>query len=110
MSSEAGVLVVYVTAPTDAAPDLARELVRRRVAACANIVPTVQSFFWWDDRVQDEPESLLILKTRSDAFERLRDAVVELHPYDVPEVIATNVERALEPYARWVATEVESPP
>jgi periplasmic divalent cation tolerance protein len=99
-----------VTAPIDAAPELARELVRRRVAACANVVPTVQSYFWWDDQVQDEPESLLVLKTRSDAFERLRDAVVELHPYDVPEVIATQVEQALEPYARWVAEEVESPP
>lgn len=110
MAPEPDVLVVLVTAPTDVAPDLARELVRRRVAACANVLPAVQSFFWWDDRVQDEPESLLILKTRADAFERLQQAVVELHPYDVPEVIATRVERALDPYARWVLAEVESPP
>lgn len=110
MSSDQDLLVVLVTAPAEAAPKLAGELVRRRVAACANVVGEIRSHFWWDGSVQEESESLLILKTRRDAFEPLERAVVELHPYDVPEVIALPVSRALETYARWVADEVESPP
>jgi len=103
-------LVALVTAPPKAAPGLAKALVERRVAACANVVDPVQSHFWWDGDVQAEPEALLILKTRADAFEALRDAVLELHPYDVPEVIAVEVERALDAYAHWVRDEVEGPP
>jgi periplasmic divalent cation tolerance protein len=110
MSAKDGVLVVLVTAPVDAAPELASALVQRRVAACVNLVPAVRSFFWWEGEVSDEPESLLILKTRRDGFERLRDAVTELHPYEVPEIIATGVEQALEAYAQWVADEVSSSP
>lgn len=110
MAENDGVSIVLVTAPVDAAPELARALVQRRVAACANLIPAVRSFFWWDGEVKDEPEALLILKTRSDAFERLRDAVIELHPYDVPEIIATDVDQALATYARWVGDEVSSSP
>jgi len=99
-----------VSAPPDAARDLARALVERRVAACANVLDPIQSFFWWEGRVQDEPEALLILKTRSDRFEALRAAVEELHPYDVPEVIAVPVDAALKTYAAWVHREVEPEP
>lgn len=106
MASADDVLVVLVTAPTTDAPNLAQKLVERRVAACANVVDGVKSHFWWEGRVQEEEESLLILKTARDAFEALRDAVADLHPYDVPEVLALDVEQGLEAYTRWVIGEV----
>ncbi len=105
----AGLIVVLVTAPPDAAGPLARELVRRRLAACANVVSGMNSVFWWDGDVQAEAESLLVLKTTVGSFDALRSAVVELHPYDVPEVIGLPVNVALKAYADWVSSEVEEP-
>jgi periplasmic divalent cation tolerance protein len=96
------ILVVYVTAPEQDAPELARALVERKLAACANILPHVRSIFSWEGKVQDESESLMLLKTTRGAFESLRQAVVELHPYDVPEIIGVPVSSTHEAYAGWV--------
>jgi periplasmic divalent cation tolerance protein len=104
------ILVVYVTAPEQEAPRLARAIVERKLAACANIIPHVRSIYTWEGAVQDEPESLMIMKTTRGAFESLRKAVVELHPYQVAEVIGLPVALAHEPYARWVCGSVAREP
>lgn len=99
------VCLVYVTAPPDQASTLARALVERRVCACCNILP-VSSVFRWDGAIQEESEALLIIKTTADRFEALREAVLALHPYDVPEVIAASVSDGHPPYMDWVRGEV----
>ncbi|NJK90205.1 MAG: divalent-cation tolerance protein CutA [Myxococcales bacterium] len=99
-------LVVFVTAPTDEAGALARRLVDRRVAACANILPNVRSVYRWQGAVEEASECLLVLKTTSAGFEALRDAVLEFHSYEVPEVLAVEAARVNEAYARWIAGEV----
>jgi periplasmic divalent cation tolerance protein len=99
-------VVVYVTAPAEKAQDLARCILERKVAACVNILPNVRSLYWWDGKICDDQEQLLVIKSTRAAFERLRAAVVELHPYQVPEVIALPVEAAHLPYAEWVARSV----
>ena len=71
-------IVVYVTAPEDEAVDLAKTLVEERLVACVNIVPGLRSLYWWKGKVEDEPEVLCIMKTRSNLFESLRDRVREL--------------------------------
>lgn len=98
----AQIVVVYVTAPEKDAATVARELVDRKVAACVNVLPAVRSFFHWEGTVQDEPESLLIVKSTRARFEALRAAVVEVHPYSVPEIIAVPVVEGHEPYTQWV--------
>lgn len=104
MSTE--VLVVLVTAPTaEVAAGLARALVEARLAACGNVVPGLRSIYRWEGRVHDEPEALLVLKTTRDRFEALRDEVLRLHPYDVPEVLALPVEAGAARYLAWVAGE-----
>lgn len=99
------ILVVYVTAPAEIAPKIARELVEARLCACVNIVPAVRSIYRWQDAIHDDAESLMIIKTSRMAFSALRDAVVRLHPYQVPEVIALPVENAHLPYREWVLAE-----
>ena len=94
--------VVYVTASPDEAPDLARTLVERRVAACVNLVPEVRSIYRWQGKVQDDPETLMIIKTTADRLEALKAAVIELHGYDVPEFIVLPVTAAHAPYAAWM--------
>lgn len=101
-------VVVYVTAPTAEAPALARALVERGLAACVNLVPGVRSIYRWQGEVHDDPEVLLIAKTTQGGFEALREAVVALHPYDVPEVIALPVVVGHRPYLDWIGHEVKA--
>ena len=106
MSSAAGseLSVVYVTAPSDeVARRLAALLVQeRRLAACVNIVPGVTSVYEWEGAVQQDAETLLIIKTRTAAVAELAAAVRESHPYDCPEVVALPVHGGSEPYLQWV--------
>ena len=99
--------VIYVTAPPDEAPDLARVLVDRRVAACVNLVTTVRSIYRWKGQVQDEAETLMIIKTSAHRIAALKAAIVELHSYDVPEFLVLPVSDAHEPYAAWIKAQTE---
>lgn len=101
------VLVVYVTCPSVRSADrVSRELVRERLAACVNQVPLRMSVFRWKGKIERAREILLVIKTRRDALKRLVEKVRELHPYEVPEVIATRVEGGLAAYLDWVRKEV----
>lgn len=95
-------IVVYVTAPQDEAVDLAKTLVEERLVACVNLVPGLRSIYWWQGKVEDEPEVLCIMKTRSNLFESLRDRVRELHSYEVEEIIALPIVAGNPPYLDWI--------
>lgn len=102
---ERGILV-YVTAPDrETAERIGREVVQRRLAACANIVPGIASIYWWEGRVQEESEAVLMLKSRSGLAERLREAIAALHPYTVPAISILTLERVHPPYWEWVQEE-----
>ena len=106
-------LVVLVTCPTGRpAATLAGALVERRLAACVNIVPTVTSIFRWQGKIDRAREALLVVKTTTRGFEALRRAVLDLHPYESPEIIALPINQAHEPYLAWVRSNVSasSPP
>ena len=99
-------LVVLVTTPSpERAAEIARALVEERLAACGNVVPGLRSIYRWEGKVQDDAEALLVLKTTRARFEALRDRVLALHPYEVPEVIALPVEAGSAPYLAWIAAE-----
>jgi periplasmic divalent cation tolerance protein len=98
------VIVVVSTFPSeDKAADIARTLVSEGLAACANLVPPVRSIYRWQGELCDERETLAIMKTTRERFAALRDRLVALHPYEVPEVIALPVEAGHAPYLDWVA-------
>jgi periplasmic divalent cation tolerance protein len=103
LADSAEIVVVYVTCPEPEAARIARSIVDRRLAACVNIVATVRSLYRWEGAVQDEVESLLVIKTTRDRFEALRAGVVEVHPHQVPEVIALPVIAGHASYLAWVA-------
>lgn len=97
-------VVVLVTASSEEeAVRIATTVVQERLAACANLVPGIRSFFWWEGRVQDEPERLLLIKTRRERFAALEARVRELHSYSVPEVIALPIAEGSDAYLRWIA-------
>lgn len=99
-------LVVLVTAPTpERAAEIARALVDERLAACGNVVQGIRSIYRWEGKVQEDAEALLVLKTTRARFDALRDRVLALHPYEVPEVIALPVEAGSARYLAWIAGE-----
>jgi len=95
------VVLSTVSKPEDA-ERLARELVEGRLAACVNVLPSVTSFYRWKGRLEREEERLLLIKIREEDFERVRERVVALHPYEVPEVIALRIDRGHAPYLEWM--------
>jgi uncharacterized protein involved in tolerance to divalent cations len=96
-------LVVFSTVGSaEDAERIARTLVDRRLCACVNIVPGVVSIYRFKGEVERDEEHLLVIKTRSDRFETLREALVSLHPYEVPEAIAVPVEAGHGPYLAWL--------
>lgn len=97
-------VVVLITAPSvDSAREIARSLLEQKLAACANILPGISSLYLWEDALHDDAEALLIVKTRMGLFEeRLVPAVQELHPYELPEIIALPVTAGLPAYLEWI--------
>ena len=95
-------LVLSTVASAEDGERLARALVEKRVAACVNVLPGVTSFYRFKGNVQREEERLLLIKTRADLFEELRRTLVELHPYEVPEVIAVPITAGHGPYFSWL--------
>lgn len=81
---------------------IARTLVERRLAACVNVIPEVVSIYRWKGSVERDEESMLVIKTRAERFEELRAALVSLHPYEVPELVALPVEGGHPPYLAWL--------
>ena len=101
------VCVVLCTTPTADSKRIASEVVDRQLAACVNIVNNVQSVYRWEGEVTSDTECLLIIKTPQTMFERLRDALIKLHPYEVPEVISLGVGDGHAPYLEWILSSTQ---
>ena len=101
-------IVVLTNMPDrDSALNLAKALVEKQLAACVNVLDGCTSVYRWEGSVQTEREIPLLIKTHAERFEPLRDAIVGLHPYDLPEVIALRLDGGLEAYLDWVGAEVD---
>lgn len=107
--SQAAAIVALVTCPPDRADAIARALVEARVAACVNVVPAIASTYRWKEGVCRDDEALLIIKTRRDRFEDLKREVLRVHPYELPEVIALEVDAGHAPYLDWIAANTSLP-
>lgn len=100
-------IVLTTAGSEEEARKIARALVERRLAACVNIVPQVSSIYRWQGKVEDAQEWLLIVKTTAQAFDQVRDAIAELHSYDLPECICLPIEDGSAEYLNWIGGSVE---
>lgn len=99
--------VVYITCPDhDAGELLAGALVERKLVACVNVIDGVTSLFHWEGRVDRDPEVLLVIKTRTELLDVIEQCVNEVHPYDVPEVIALPIIGGSRKYLDWIDSSV----
>ena len=107
MSTGCVVVLITVGDPEEARR-IADALMDRRKAACVNIVPQVTSIFRWEGNVEDEKESLLVVKTRAELFPELKALVSGIHSYEVPEIIALPIVDGNAEYLEWIGTETEA--
>jgi periplasmic divalent cation tolerance protein len=100
--SDPTVQVVLCTCPADAAQALSHALVGERLAACVNVVAGVVSVYRWQGAIAEDAESLLVIKTAADRLSALQARLTDLHPYDVPEILALDVAAGAAAYLAWV--------
>lgn len=96
-------IVVFITAPTEEeAGNIAGKIIEEKLAGCVNIIKNIRSIYMWKGKIEDDAEVLMVVKTRRELFERLKDRVREIHSYDVPEIIAVPVQEGSESYLKWL--------
>jgi len=106
-----GVIAVLTNLPdSESAFNLARALVRRRLAACVNVLPPVTSFYRWEGREEEATEVPVLIKTVRERYPEVEQAIRDLHSYALPEIIAFPVEQGFENYLGWVRDECKHPP
>ena len=82
---------------------IAQQLVTENLAACANIIPAVESIYRWQDKIENAQEILVFFKTTSPRYAAFQDRLKSLHPYEVPEIICLRIADGLPEYLRWVS-------
>jgi len=99
-------LIISTASSRDEAQHIARALVDRKLVACVNIVGPIESIYRWKGEIENSQEFMLLMKTESDRFDRVREAVKALHSYEVPEVIQVPIENGLPAYLEWISGSV----
>jgi len=106
-----GVIAVLTNLPdSESAFNLARALVHRRLAACVNVLAPATSFYRWEGREEEASEIPVLIKSTVERYPALEQAIRELHPYELPEIIALPVEQGLLNYLGWVRDECKPEP
>ena len=100
-------IVLSTAGSEDEARKLARHLVEHNLAACVNIVPQIESIYRWQGKVESSREWLLLIKTSAQRFAAVRDAILELHSYELPECVLLTVEDGSPDYLQWLADSVK---
>jgi periplasmic divalent cation tolerance protein len=95
-------LILCTCPDRDTSEKIAKRLIEGRLAACVNILPGLTSIYTWQDRLETAEEHLLLIKSSSDRYPAIEQAIRELHSYDLPEIIALPIARGLPDYLNWI--------
>ncbi len=106
--SQKHMLVLTTVPDKEAAQKLAKNLVEVRLAACVTISSACESRYWWQGKICHDEEIILFIKTRSALFKELREKILKLHPYKVPEIIALPIFQGYSKYLAWIDKETKS--
>ncbi len=98
-------IVEVTTSGADESERIGKKVVEERLAACANIIPAITSYYWWNGKLEKDAESILLLKTTKKSLDTLIDRIRELHSYENPAIIALPIESGSEIYLEWVEKE-----
>jgi periplasmic divalent cation tolerance protein len=101
-------ILVFCTVPDEkSALLISRTIVEEQLGACSSVIPGIESLYSWKSTIQQEQEFLLIIKTRSDLFDKLQEKILKIHPYEVPEIIAFPIIKGNPEYLKWIDENVK---
>src|SRR5580658_2168369 len=104
------IVVLSTCASPEEAERIARALVEKRLAACVNVLPAVRSIYRWKDAIEDQQETLLVIKSSRGLFDALRAQIEKMHSYEVPEIIALPMVDGAEAYLEWMGRALADDP
>jgi len=94
--------MLITTASAEEAVDIGKTLVEKRLAACCSIIPNIQSIYWWDNKISEDAEVLLMVKTIKSVEVEIYETVKAMHSYKVPEMISVDLAGGFEKYFAWI--------
>jgi len=100
--------VVTTTESEEDAAVIAAAVVKKRVAACAQVLGPIRSTYWWKDKIETSSEWLCLMKSCEELYSDLEQTIKEIHPYDVPEILALPILTGYQPYLQWLNEEIMS--
>tara|TARA_B100000579_G_scaffold390334_1_gene364742 strand:+ start:146 stop:463 length:318 start_codon:yes stop_codon:yes gene_type:complete len=100
-------ILILVTAPNiKLARSLVNAALKPKLAACANIIPSIESHYWWKEKLENEREVLILFKTIEENIPELEQTICNLHPYDTPEFIAIPIASGSQKYLNWISENI----
>ena len=99
-------VIITTCAPKDA-QSLLKKLLEQRVVACGNIMPTIRSLYWWKGSIQNDEEAFLFMETSGERVQEALESIKELHPYDVPKILALEPSKVNQAYLEWLTQETQ---
>lgn len=98
--------VITTVEEKDDAQEIASSIVGKRLAGCVQVIGPITSTYWWENEIETAQEWLCVIKSRKDLYEDLEQAIQQVHPYDVPEILATPVVVGSQSYLTWLNSEL----
>lgn len=96
-------IIVFVTVPDKKTVDgIIKTVLNQKLAACVNVVKNIDSFYWWKGKIEHSKELLLVMKTAGSRFRLLKKHIEDVHPYEVPEIIAVDICEGSKDYLKWI--------
>jgi periplasmic divalent cation tolerance protein len=100
--SDNGYIICIISSPKDKAAMIAEKIVAERLAACSQVIPSIQSFYWWQGSLMQDEEALIFLKTRAGKMRAIEELMHRIHPYEIPELVAFPISDGLPQYLKWI--------
>lgn len=95
--------IIFMTASSpEEARKITDKLLNEKMIACANVIPKVESRYWWEGKIETSNEALVIMKTVEGNFKKIEEKIKEIHSYEVPEIISVGISGGSEEYFRWI--------
>jgi len=100
--------IVLCSCPNDdVANTIAQQLVNEKLAACVNLLPGITSVYAWQGKIEKDTETLLVIKTENCLFDKLSKRILSLHPYEVPEIVALDIQQGNKAYLDWITSSLK---
>ncbi len=103
------IVILVTTSNKKEARRIAVELLKKRLAACVNIIDKIESFFWWQGKVELSNEALMVIKSKKEKLAAITKLIKSMHSYEVPEIIALPIISGEEKYLRWIGESLRQP-